>query len=124
MKNKIDQWMPFGLAAVLGTIIVWLGNPDEIMEHAFRLGMYAAVLSLLVHLRQERPVSRTALLIGLGFVSPFMVRGVFQIIEDSSSNNLWPLSLLILFGLSFFPALAVGWLANKLSSKLRGSQRH
>lgn len=123
MKNQIDQWMPFGLAAVLGTIIVWLGNPDELMQQALRLGMYAAVLSLLVHLRKERPVWKTAFLIGLGFVSPFIVRGSFQIIEDPSSNNLWPVSLLILLGISFFPSLIVGWLTKKLTSRVRSSKK-
>ncbi|RPA68508.1 hypothetical protein EF405_07920 [Cyclobacteriaceae bacterium YHN15] len=77
---------------------------------ALRWIFYSILISLIAHLKLNILSGKAAYLIASGFLSAVILRAGFEILNDTSYHNLWPLELILVFGITFIPAFLVGFL--------------
>ncbi|MFD2200395.1 hypothetical protein [Shivajiella indica] len=75
---------------------------------ALRWILYSILISLIVHLRLNILSGKAAFLIASGFLTAVVLRIVFESLKNATSHNLWPLEMVLVFGITFIPAFLVG----------------
>jgi hypothetical protein len=123
LKAVSSKWLVFAGAFIIGAITYWTIPYEDLVLLGFiftlRWAIYSAIISLIVHLRAKILSGMLAFWIASGFVSAVLIRIIYESSGNAIAHNLWPLELILIFGITFIPAFLVGLLSKSIGRIIR-----
>lgn len=111
MKNKKSLWLSLSAAASFLAVGIpyWripyheISLPDALLTPALIVVLLSA---LLLRAFRLAPFRDTVIVVGLSVGAAIMTRVLFEVIQDSTSHNLWPFEIVIALTVGFICAAA------------------
>lgn len=120
-KNKL---ICFLTGLVTGAIFNWPLSYGDIdlwgIDHRYYMVIATLLLAFFLKLFMSNLISPVAVFLATGVVAAPAFRFVYEIVQDPTSNNLWPIAM-ALYVLLIFPAAFLGAFLAQMVSRSRES---